>query len=78
MKLTSKELMNNYDWDKVCEVLKLNPYCINEGLATGDEERKVTDEDFVKNIATALICLLLMIPVFLGCVVNMLFFRGRL
>ena len=44
MKLTLRELLHNYDWDKACEVLGLNPWCINEGLASGDEEQEITDE----------------------------------
>lgn len=31
MLLTLRELKDNYDWDKVCKVLGLNVWCINEG-----------------------------------------------
>ena len=44
MKVTLQELMDNYDWDKACEVLGLNPWCINEGLATGDDEEEITEK----------------------------------
>jgi len=44
VKVTLQELMDNYDWDKACEVLGLNPWCINEGLATGDDEEEITEK----------------------------------
>lgn len=30
--MTLRELKDDYDWDKVCEVFDLNPYCLNEGM----------------------------------------------
>lgn len=32
-------------WDRFCEKYGYNPYMINEGLATGDEEVTITIED---------------------------------
>jgi len=26
--ITLKELQDNYDWSKACEILRLNPYCL--------------------------------------------------
>ncbi len=46
--LTLRELKDNYNWDKVCEVLGLNPWCLNEGYATGDEEENITEEQAIK------------------------------
>ncbi len=43
MLLTLKELMDNYDWDKVCDVLGLNPWCINEG-ADPNSYQEITEE----------------------------------
>lgn len=31
MLITLRELKDNYDWEKVCKVLHINPWCINEG-----------------------------------------------
>ncbi len=42
--LTLRELMDNYDWDKVCEILGLDPWCINVGLAAGNEEQELTEK----------------------------------
>lgn len=42
--LTLKELIDKHNWDKVCEVFGLNPWCINTGLASGDEEQVITEE----------------------------------
>jgi hypothetical protein len=43
--VTLREVLNNYDWDKFCEMRGLNPYCINEGLADGDDEVTLTQEE---------------------------------
>lgn len=32
MYLTLKEVRENYDWLKVCDILELSPYCLNEGI----------------------------------------------
>ena len=31
--LTFQELKDNYDWDLVCKVLGLNPWCFNESIS---------------------------------------------
>jgi hypothetical protein len=41
--LTIREL-SNYNWDKVCAVTGLNPWCMAEGLASGDEAVELTEE----------------------------------
>jgi hypothetical protein len=40
---TFKELVTNHDWDKVCEVTGLNPWCMNEGLADKDDIQWFTE-----------------------------------
>lgn len=37
MKLTLKELSDYYDWRKVCTVLGLNYWCLNEGADPNSE-----------------------------------------
>lgn len=44
MKLKLGELMDNWNWDQVCEVTGLNPWCLSEGLATRDTEQEITEE----------------------------------
>lgn len=34
---------NNFN--KFCELVGISPYCMNEGLATGDEEYRITVQD---------------------------------
>jgi len=40
------ELMTNYDWDKVCEIKGLNPWCVNEGQMNSDDEIDFDDEEY--------------------------------
>ena len=42
--LTLQELMDRYDWGHACDVLGIDPWCINEGTATGDERVQITEE----------------------------------
>ena len=39
---TFKYILENADWDKFCEIKGYNPWMLNEGLATGDEETILT------------------------------------
>ena len=32
-------------WDYICEEYGINPYCMNEGLASGDEALEISVED---------------------------------
>lgn len=38
IKTTIGKLKDNYDWDKVCEVVGLCEWCLNEGRANRDDE----------------------------------------
>ena len=40
--LTLRKILEDYDWDKYCEITGTNPWCINEGRATGDEVVELT------------------------------------
>ena len=42
--ITIKEALEKFDFDKFCDLAGLNPYCMNEGLASGDEEITLTEE----------------------------------
>ena len=45
--VTIKEAMNGNllgGFEKFCEITGLNPWAVNEGLATGDEEYEITTE----------------------------------
>ena len=46
--ITLGELMDKYDWENVCDVLGLKVWCINEGLAAGDDEITISEEDAKK------------------------------
>ena len=39
-----KDILHHFDWDKYCEISGTNPWCMNEGLATGDEIIELTTE----------------------------------
>ena len=39
---TLGKLIDNYDWEEVCEVLGLNEWCLNEGLAHSYDEVELT------------------------------------
>jgi len=43
-----RELYDNFDWDKVCEIKGLNPWCVNEGLIDMDDELDFDDEEYSK------------------------------
>jgi hypothetical protein len=43
--MTINEAMLKYDWKKLCEVKGMNPWILNEGLATGDEKITLTEEE---------------------------------
>ena len=49
--ITVRELMDDYDWDKVCEIKGLNPWCVNEGLMDSDEELDFDEEEYAKLIS---------------------------
>jgi len=36
--VTFAEILNKGKWDEFCEDKGINPWCLNEGLATRDEE----------------------------------------
>ncbi len=43
IKVTIREMLEKCnDFDGWCRKVGLNPWCINEGLATGDEKYKLT------------------------------------
>lgn len=42
---TLQEILNAGEWDKYCEKHGVNPWCINEGLATGEEEVELSIEE---------------------------------
>ena len=43
--LTIGELSNKVnDWNHACKILGLNPWCLNEGLATSETESTITLE----------------------------------
>lgn len=44
IKITIQEALDKTDFDKFCEMVGLNPYCISEGLATGEESYELTLE----------------------------------
>ena len=46
--LTLGKLMDNYDWEEVCEVLGLNEWCLNEGLTDREDEIEITLEQAKK------------------------------
>ena len=46
--VTLSEISNRWDWDKYCEITGTNPWCLNEGLATGDERVELTTEQAYK------------------------------
>jgi len=43
VKVTVRELMDKGVWDEVCELLGLNPWCVNEGLMDSSEEIELTE-----------------------------------
>jgi len=48
IKITIREMLNrSNDFDGLCSEVGLNPWCMNEGLATGDEVEEI-DEDVAK------------------------------
>lgn len=47
--VTLREILDKGDWDKYCELSGINPWCINEGFATSDEEVELA-EDIAKQI----------------------------
>ena len=42
--VSANDLIENGLWDDVCSLLGLNPWCVNEGLMSGDEEIELTAE----------------------------------
>lgn len=42
--LTFNEAILKYDWERFCDVMHLNPYLLNEGLADGDDTITLTEE----------------------------------
>ena len=49
MQIKLGELLNNFDWDKACEIKGLNPWCVNEGADPEDYEN-FTIEEYLKLI----------------------------
>lgn len=48
IKTTLGKLIDNYDWGEVCEVVGLNEWCLNEGLADREDEVELTPEEAKK------------------------------
>jgi len=45
IKITIREMSNKANnFDKLCDKIGLNPWCMNEGLATGNEEYELDVE----------------------------------
>lgn len=45
IKITIREMSNKAsNFNRLCDKIGLNPWCMNEGLATGDEEYELTEE----------------------------------
>jgi hypothetical protein len=43
--MTAQEMLHKAnDWDALCEEIGLNPWCINEGLVSDDEEFSISEE----------------------------------
>lgn len=42
--VTLREILHKGDWDKFCQITGTNEWCIQEGLATGDEKVTLTVE----------------------------------
>lgn len=42
--ITLRELNDNYDWNEICRILGFNPWCMSEGLATGEEEYELSED----------------------------------
>jgi len=47
-RITLRKLKDNYDWDLACSVLRINPYCFNEGLANEGDTVELTQEQVDK------------------------------
>ena len=48
--LTFREMMDNCnDWDALCEDVGLNPWCMNEGLASDEDTYTLTMEQAKKH-----------------------------
>jgi|TARA_Y100000310_G_scaffold123587_1_gene122338 hypothetical protein len=48
--VTFGEMLDNcYDWDDLCDELGLNPWLINEGLASSDDEYELDYDVAVKH-----------------------------
>lgn len=46
--VTIREANQRGNFDKFCEITGINPWCMNEGLATGDENYELTTEQAVQ------------------------------
>ena len=45
----SEALHSCNDWDEFCDDLGLNPWCLNEGLASDDDTITITKEQAVNH-----------------------------
>ena len=45
VRLTVREVMDNYLWDKVCEMKGYSEWCVNEGLMSSDEEIEFSEKE---------------------------------
>ena len=43
--ITFRELRDKYNWEKVCDVLGLDLWCVAEGLASDDDEITISEGD---------------------------------
>ena len=46
--LTAEKILAIGAWDEVCDVKGWNPWCINEGRMTSDEQVKISEYDLKK------------------------------
>jgi len=45
IELTLRDILNAGAWDEYCETYGVNVWCLNEGLADGDELANITLEE---------------------------------
>jgi len=43
--ITLGEISDKYDWDKFCNMKGLNPWAMNEGQASRNEEVELTEDE---------------------------------
>lgn len=48
VKATVREIMDRYKWDEFCEERGINPWAVNEGLMTSEEEFELSEDEAKK------------------------------